>query len=251
MAECRKATDSGSEDSSDESDTLLREATRKRVPEGGYWFPKVREVGEQECPRSRQRSRSKSVREVEEHRRLWLRQNDLDRFANEVRHSLSRMTSIAWLDIDHVAIQGQQEFHDVITDSQSIILDMESRGWDFKIGITQDPIHRWSLPGNPYDEEWDKMMLLYAAEESSKHVKESSGALEKHLIDRMWHLPRCYNQENTGGLSATAGRPHWCYCVLRKTKQHSCDQGETVADTLFRRHVPHTHAHRHSGKFHP
>ena len=129
------------------------------------------------------------------------------------------MTSIAWLDIDHVAIQGQQEFHDVITDSQSIILDMESRGWDFKIGITQDPIHRWSLPGNPYDEEWDKMMLLYAAEESSKHVKESSGALEKHLIDRMWHLPRCYNHENTGGLSPTPGRPHWCYCVFKQTQR--------------------------------
>ena len=231
MAERGNTTDS--EDSSAESDSLLREATRKRVPEGGYWFPKVREVEEQECPRSRQRSRSKSVCEGEEHRRLWLRQNDLDRFANEVRHSLSRMTSIAWLDIDHVAIQGQQEFHDVITDAQSIILDMESRGWDFKIGITQDPIHRWSLPGNPYDEEWDKMMLLYAAEESIKHVKESSGALETELIDRMWDLPQCHNKQNTGGLSPSPGRPHWCYCVFRKTKQHSCDQVETVSETIF------------------
>ena len=120
---------------------------------------------------------------------------------------------------------------------------MAADDYDFKIGITYDPIQRWSLPGGPYCYDWEFMILLYAATTSEKEAPESSGRLEKRLIDTMWTLPRCHNKQNTGGLSPTPGRPHWCYCVFRKAEQLS--SRDTMADTLFGKPIPFSMIERH------
>ena len=171
---------------------------------------------------------------------------DIDRlFAAEVKYTLCQYHAgqYRWLHTDQVTVQGQRSFEEIVQEKTELIQNMAADDYDFKIGITYDPIQRWSLPGGPYCYDWEFMILLYAATTSEKEAPESSGRLEKRLIDTMWTLPRCHNKQNTGGLSPTPGRPHWCYCVFRKAEQLS--SRDTMADTLFGKPIAFSMIERH------
>ena len=191
-----------------------------------FWFPKIEKSPENASPRSRSPSVS--------HEKQKMQSIDIDRFfAEEVNYILLWQygCNYSWLRTAHVTVQGQGNFEQIVLEKEKLILDMALHDRDFKIGITCDPIQRWTLPGGPYCYDWDFMMLLYAATNSEKEAPESSGSLEKRLIDKMCTLTQCKNKANTGGLSPTVGRPHWCYCVFR---QRQCESGDyiSIADTL-------------------
>ena len=214
-------------DKSDESfDSLLHAATEDRLaateddeygPIESYWFERVAADEDTKIARStiaddscdeRPRSRSPS--------------GHIDRlFSAEVKYRLCHYDhgQYPWLRTHHVTVQGQRNFEDIVQEKKQLILDIAADDYDFKIGITYDPIHRWSLPKGPYCYDWEFMLLLYAATASEKEAQESSGRLEKNLIDTMCTLTQCKNKANTGGLSPTPGRPHWCYCVFKQTQR--------------------------------
>ena len=191
-----------------------------------FWFPKIEKSPKSASPRSRSPSVS--------HEKQKMQSIDIDRFfAEEVNYILLWQygCNYSWLRTAHVTVQGQGNFEQIVLEKEKLILDMALHDRDFKIGITCDPIQRWTLPKGPYCYDWDFMMLLYAATNSEKEAPESSGSLEKRLIDKMCTLTQCKNKANTGGLSPTVGRPHWCYCVFR---QRQCESGDyiSIADTL-------------------
>ena len=181
-------------DKSDESfDSLLHAATEDRLaateddeygPIESYWFERVAAddtkiarsiIADDSCD-GRPRSRSPS--------------GHIDRlFAAEVKYRLCHYDhgQYPWLRTHHVTVQGQRNFEDIVQEKKQLILDIAADDYDFKIGITYDPIHRWSLPKGPYCYDWDFMLLLYAATASQKEAPESSGRLET-LFLRVSHV---------------------------------------------------------------
>lgn len=84
----------------------------------------------------------------------------------------------------------------------------------FKIGICLDPHWRFFECGGrvKYEHEYKKMVLIYAAKSSKKWDSESTGHMEKILIDRFRHRDTCMNKAGGGG-GASDGSPHFLYVV--------------------------------------
>jgi len=85
----------------------------------------------------------------------------------------------------------------------------------FKIGITCDP--RWRFfecDDGDYAKNFDKMVLVYAAETSKPKKMDSTGMMEIEQIARFKHLPGCENVSG-GGDRPSEGSPHFMYVVYR------------------------------------
>ncbi len=102
----------------------------------------------------------------------------------------------------------------------------------FKIGITEDLHKRWNNPKYGYRHDgWERMLLLYAAPWSKWKIEpldspdtrtlkhESSGWMEIKLIETfaMEGLCNgCVNKPGSGGESASDGKPHFTYVVVKE-----------------------------------
>ncbi len=111
--------------------------------------------------------------------------------------------------------------------SAHIAHDLIHRCDQMKIGITECIGRRWEQMSADRRGGWDQLHLLYAAptakwqasplddEHITKLKQTSTGALETRLINIWSSHPSSVNREGAGGECASAGTPHYVYCVIR------------------------------------
>jgi hypothetical protein len=85
----------------------------------------------------------------------------------------------------------------------------------FKIGITEDPKHRWFVCDNGnYSNTFTKMTVVYVATSSKKLHHQSTGNMERTQISKFKTDEKCMNKA-PGGEGASDGSPHFCYVVWK------------------------------------
>jgi hypothetical protein len=87
----------------------------------------------------------------------------------------------------------------------------------FKIGISGHPHQRWTRKDCGYfkQHEFTKMKIIWIAEHSHKDKPDSTGAMEKRLIEvfnKETH-PNCINRKGAGGEAPPRGTPQFGYVV--------------------------------------
>jgi hypothetical protein len=77
------------------------------------------------------------------------------------------------------------DFDTVLIAAKTYISETMAGHCEFKIGITENPYLRWTRDDCGYEHsgDWKEMVLLYAANTGTKHVHDSSGRMEKLLIE--------------------------------------------------------------------
>ena len=133
-------------------------------------------------PRLRSRSPKESKPSMEKSHQKTIDIDHFDRvFAAEVKYILWQYHGkYPWLRTSHVTVEREHDFKEIVNDKEKLILDIASHDHDFKIGITCDPIQRWSLPGGPYCYDWEFMILLYAATTSKKEAPKGREGFQRN-----------------------------------------------------------------------
>ena len=90
---------------------------------------------------------------------------------------------------------------------------------EWKIGITDNLCQRWWRIDCGYGHDhppWPVMHLLYAGPTGPLRERDSSGRMEKRLIDEFTGTGiGCLNRKGGGGERASSACPHFCYVVAR------------------------------------
>jgi hypothetical protein len=110
------------------------------------------------------------------------------------------------------------DFDTVLIAAKTYISETMAGHCEFKIGITENPYLRWTRDDCGYEHsgDWEEMVLLYAANTGTKHVHDSSGRMEKLLIEAFAGAEvGCINRVGAGGEGASRSSPHFTYVVWR------------------------------------
>ena len=87
---------------------------------------------------------------------------------------------------------------------------------EFKIGITECCRKRWENTRCGWKwENFEVMIVLYAAPSSKPCCRYSTGAFEKALIREFARVNGCLNVRGSGGEGASMGSPHFAYVIVR------------------------------------
>ena len=149
------------------------------------------------------------------------------RFYDDVDSRLRQVDGQPWFDKHVMDAANLHDYEGCVSDASSYIMSNCDHWYRFKIGITENPEHRWnnSRYGYAHSPMWDVFCVLYAAPSSKWNVKKyesesmtslkrsSTGAMERRLVKQFAGFPNCINRPDSGGDCPSDGSPHFCYVV--------------------------------------
>ncbi len=144
-----------------------------------------------------------------------------DKFSRSVTNMLTMCTHEYWYQgvLTYTAEVRPLCFNDALQHAIEFIHStVQPRGTFYKIGITGHPFQRWTRPDCPYDGNihgFSKILILWIAPHSRKGLPESTGKMEKQLIEVFNEVTdeNCINRKGAGGDAPPRGSPQFCYVV--------------------------------------
>ena len=127
----------------------------------------------------------------------------------------------AWFSMDEATLDQLGEDWDGNASTVTrAIAGIVNKCQEFKIGITEDPKHRWFVCDNGnYSKNYTKMTVVYVAPKGKKLYHESTGNMEKTQIskfkDTLLGEGKCMNKA-PGGEGASDAYPHFCYVASKQ-----------------------------------
>ena len=125
----------------------------------------------------------------------------------------------AWFSMDEAMDHLGEDWDGNASTVTRAIAGIVNKCQEFKIGITEDPKHRWFVCDNGnYNKNYTKMTVVYVAPKGKKLYRESTGNMEKTQIskfkDTLLGEGKCMNKA-PGGEGASDAYPHFCYVVSK------------------------------------
>ena len=139
-----------------------------------------------------------------------------DEFWYSVANVVSSYCDDAWFSMHDATLNKLGEDWDRnVSTVEAAIKGIATESQFFKIGITENPKHRWFVCDNgSYSKNFTKMTVVYVSTSAKKIHHQSTGNMEKTQISKFKDIcdDQCLN-ESPGGEGASDGSPHFCYVV--------------------------------------
>ena len=140
--------------------------------------------------------------------------------ANEFWDSVAKVVSSycddAWFSMHKATLNNLGEDWDGnVSTVTAAIKGIAKESQFFKIGITENPKHRWFVRENGRNSrDFTKMTVVYVSTHAKKIHHQSTGNMEKTQISKFKDIcgDQCLNK-SPGGEGASDGSPHFCYVV--------------------------------------